>query len=286
MIRAPRIAASLALALLAGAPAAHASLSTILRDDADAWFDSLDADRRFDTGEAEEFQWQLGNELFPVMQQLSSESAAQQQREQRMSGYVAADVDGRLVAFRDVPEYAWFAPYVRNALAAGIVSGYKTADGAPAGLYGPANGVTVEELAKIAVNLAGGVTPSCPAAPKNLAAAQSWSSRFISCAEEEGWSVYSDGTAALSAPATRAQVVVTILQAFRVEWEDMIGGAFADVTDATQFGAAIEKAKEDGLVSGYADASGKPTGLFGPTDSVTRAEIAKIAMSARALYGN
>jgi hypothetical protein len=266
-------------------PVAHASLSTILKDDADGWYGSQATDKRFDTGEAEEFEWQASDELFPVMAQTSSESPLDRQREQRMSGYVNADVDGRLVAFRDVPEYAWFAPYVRNALQAGIVSGYKDHEGNPAGLFGPANGVTVEELAKIAVNLAGGVTSKCPVTPKNVEAAKSWSARYVSCAENAGWSVYSDGTAELAAPATRAQVVVTLLQAYGVQWDDMNGGVFTDVTDATQFGAAIEKAKMDGLVNGYSDAAGTPTGTFGPTDSVKRAEIAKMAMNARELYG-
>jgi hypothetical protein len=279
------IAASV-LAVLVLAPTAHAALTTIIRDDADAWTDDAKNDLRFEAGEQQDLQWHLSAELFPLVEKATEESPAEQQREQRMAGYVSADIGGRIVAFRDVPEYVWFAPYVRSALDAGIVSGYKNPDGTPQGLYGPANGVTIEELAKIAVNLSGGISSSCPASPKNVAALQSWSSRFISCAENAGWAVYSDGSAELSLQATRAQVVVTMLQAFGVTWEDMSGGVFTDVTDGTQFGSAIEKAKADGLVNGYADANGVPTGLFGPSDPVTRAEIAKIAMNARQLYGN
>ncbi|MBU1911611.1 S-layer homology domain-containing protein, partial [Patescibacteria group bacterium] len=40
----------------------------------------------------------------------------------------------------------------------------------------------------------------------------------------------------------------------------------------------------DGLVSGFADEDGNLTGLFGPSDPVTRAEIAKIVGMGMRIY--
>ena len=59
-----------------------------------------------------------------------------------LAGLAGADVSNcPATPFRDVPEGAWYAPYVNWALANGIVSGYSVA------AFGPNDGITREQLA-------------------------------------------------------------------------------------------------------------------------------------------
>ncbi|MBI2117890.1 S-layer homology domain-containing protein [Candidatus Peregrinibacteria bacterium] len=77
-------------------------------------------------------------------------------------------------------------------------------------------------------------------------------------------------------PATRGEVVVTLLHALDIPLHWPKGKLFSDVAIGTAFAAAIETAVQEHIVRGYADADGKPTGTFGPEDPVNRAEMAKI----------
>lgn len=277
--------ALIALFFLAPLPAL-ASTQTILQDDLDSWDQSHTYDSGVMTEEEEEWLWQVSEELYPAIA-VPAEPASpiEEQRLARIKGILTVEVGGKRIPFRDVPDDAWFMPYVRSVLESGIMSGYGDALGRPTGQFGPANNVTVEELSKIAVNLSGGIKTDCPATSINKTATGSWSMPYVACAEKRGWSIYSDGTVNLLATATRGQVVVTLLQAYDVVWGERSGTAFTDVTESTEFAGAIERAKADGLVSGYGDANGKPTGMFGPNDPVTRAELAKMVAGAMELYG-
>jgi hypothetical protein len=85
--------------------------------------------------------------------------------------------------------------------------------------------------------------------------------------------------------ATRAEVISTVIQAFKVSELPATGTGFTDVTLSTQFASSIEQAFRDGVVSGYSDQDGNPTGLFGPAEPVNRAEFAKIVTIAMQVYG-
>ncbi len=185
----------------------------------------------------------------------------------------------------DVPLTAWFAPYVRDVAEKGIVSGYRNAEGVPLGMFGPERSVSIEELAKMAV-VAAGIDPATCGEPKNLGAQKSWSAQVIACAERNNFAVYGDGTVGVTRPATRAEVVMTLLQAFGVQLQDLDPARplFIDVSASTLFSAAINTAVRDGIVIGYTDAKGKLTGLFGPEKPVNRAEIAKMLSIAIQLY--
>lgn len=52
---------------------------------------------------------------------------------------------------------------------------------------------------------------------------------------------------------------------------------FTDVPDDAWFTEFVQTAIESGVASGYADARGKPTGRFGPADSVTVAQALKMS---------
>lgn len=236
-------------------------------------------------------QWQASEEA----RQESSELIVLPKRERSSqrsssaatdSGSLVVTIDGSTTTLSDVPRSAWFAPYVRSAADRGVISGYRDAAGKPTGMFGPGDNVTVAELAKMAV-LAAAINPiSCNAPSKNPATDGAWFAQVFSCAEQRGWVLYGDGSVDPFRPALRGEVVVTLLQAMNAAVTPLTSdiGPFTDVTPGTQYAAAIARAKRDGIVSGYTDQSGSPTGAFGPSDPVTRAEAAKMTMLSAQTY--
>src|SRR3989338_6922362 len=159
--------------------------------------------------------------------------------------YVRIKIEGVPVDLTDVPKDTWFAPYVRSAAETGIVSGYRGEDGLPLGLYGPADPVTIEQIAKIALIASGTDQSSCGSVLLNAAAVGRWSESFLRCAEHLQWSVFADGSIDPLRPATRSEVVVTMLQAFKVEIRSTDAAPFTDVDSSTEFRSAIITAYED-----------------------------------------
>ena len=245
---------------------AFASIADILRDDIDAWKADIEQSMNETMDDATEEEWQTADELFPAPSGENEEPA----------------IGESTIVFRDVPRSAWFAPYVRAVAEADIMSGYRDAAGKSTEEFGVANGVTIAELAAIAVRLTDTMLDCAP--PANKSAQRDWSSPYVGCAEEKGWAVYADATIDVHTPATRAQVIVTILQAFDVALGERTGTVFTDVTSSTEFASAIERAKADGIVQGYTDTNGEPLHLFGPQDPVKRVEMAKIAALAMQVY--
>ncbi len=201
------------------------------------------------------------------------------------TGSLTVSVDGRDVELSDVPLQSWYAPYVRTAAAANLLGGYRDAAGNPVGTFGPSDPVTIAELAKISI-LAAHIDPSSCADSTNPKAKTQWFSRVLGCAETRHWVLYGEATVNPLRPATRAEVVVTLLQAFNVAPAQLSdeSGPFTDVTFSTQYAGSIARAKNDGLVRGYVDAAGNLTGFFGPQDNVTRAEAAKMLVTAVEKY--
>jgi S-layer homology domain len=183
------------------------------------------------------------------------------------------------VVLNDVPVDTWFAPYVREM--SGIISGYTDTNGVPLGLFGPADNVTLAQLAKIAINASGKNTEICPANSVNASAKGSWAEKYIGCAEMYRFSVYLDSAVDVGRPATRAEVVVTMLQAFSVTFENSTGRTYSDVPENHAFKDAVTMASNLGIVSGYKDDNGLATNLFGPDNAINRAETAKIAALAK-----
>lgn len=235
------------------------------RENASAWFDEAD-------------------ELFPQLT-VETDSAIDEQRYARTDGLLIIRIGTREVTLRDVPINEWFAPFVRDLAELGLVSGYRDAEGMPTGAYGPADSVTLEQVAKVAVLASGVDATACPLPPRNITSSGSWSASYISCAERGEWAVFSDPNADLRRPATREEVVMTILQAFKRELDiNTASLTFSDVEKTSAYAPAIARAATDGVVSGYTDANGNLTGTFGPTNNVTRAEFAKIVSVALQIY--
>ncbi|MFH0770565.1 MAG: S-layer homology domain-containing protein [Candidatus Peregrinibacteria bacterium] len=246
-----------------------------------------DLNQSEEEGERLESDWgaESAKELFPE-RSMSGASLSSKRAFEEDKTYVTVRVSGIPVVLRDVPKGEWFAPFIRDTAEKGIFEGYRDPETGPTGLFGPADNVTIEQVAKIAVTAAGLDASVCAGSGtlKNVSALDRWSAPFIRCAENSGWAVFSDGSVPVSRSASRSEVVVTLLQAFHVPVPVATGKRFSDVTSSTEFAGALEKAASDGIVSGYMDFSGKPTGTFGPADPVLRAEMAKIISLAVQLY--
>ena len=188
---------------------------------------------------------------------------------------VDISVGGESVNFSDVPQSAWFAPYVFAVVKTGVMSGYKDAAGNPLGKFGPENSVTTGELAKLAHEIAGIDETDTKTRAENPGAKGEWFEPYIASAESLDWLIYQDPTLDLLRPATRGEVIVTLLQALDIPLLWPKGTIFTDVHRRIPYAAAIETAAKKKIVSGEGTVDA-PRGLFHPADPINRAEIAKI----------
>lgn len=197
---------------------------------------------------------------------------------------ITADVGETSIAFHDIPSDTWFAPYVMTVVKRGIMAGYTDAKGTLSGFFGPGDPVTVAQLAKIAHGLVKLDENLVKTAPLNPAGRGQWFTRYLASAEENGWLLYVNGTVDPHRPATRAEVVATLLQILEIPMQWAKGTAFTDVRKSTPYAHAVETAAAEGIVGGSTGADGKPTGLFHPGDPITRGEIAKVAITVYEKY--
>ena len=206
------------------------------------------------------------------------------QDQQKKLDFVTVHIDGEEVTFHDVAVSAWYSTYVHTVSKTGITSGYRDASGKLTGEYGPSNNITLAELAKIAHKIATLDESRYTREPANVRARGTWFQKYWSSAEDRGWLVFRDTRQDPGRNATRAEVVATLLQAMDIRRKWPKGTMFTDVSMTTPYGSSIETAATDGLIAGYTDRNGTPTGEFGPNNPINRAEMAKIVSLAIDLY--
>jgi hypothetical protein len=199
--------------------------------------------------------------------------------EKEKETHMTTVIGGQTISFTDVPIDAWFTPFVLTAANRGILGGYKDELGNTTGTFGPGNPLTLAELSKIAHELASVNELEFSQAPDNPGALWQWFKDYIVSSEQRGWVVYQDSTIDLNRPATRGEVVITLLQALDVPMHWAKGTAFKDVTARTKYAHAVETAADEGFVGGSTDADGNLTGFFHPDNPVTRAEMARILIN-------
>ena len=207
---------------------------------------------------------------------VTDETEKKKEEENESQKTITVGAGKSTINFTDVPQQAWFAPYVFTAAKTGIISGYKNEYGEAMGKFGPENLVTVAELAKMAHELAGVDENAIMDRPENRMAIGEWFSSYVASAEKLFWTLFQDTSIDLFRPATRGEVLVTLYQALDVPILWPRGDVFTDVSVRTPFAGAIEKAAEDGIVSGAATGDGEATGAFSPLENINRAEMAKI----------
>lgn len=194
-------------------------------------------------------------------------------------------IDGRAVTFYDVPQTAWYASSIQAAAEAGIVNGYKNSLGNLTGRFGPENNVTVAEALKIAVESAGYDAQIYGSLVQS--GTSHWASRYVSVAKSEGFVLGDRLTLRMDMPANRNEVAAMITAAFRVDTTSMtpVDTRFTDVNTSTPFATSIAILTQDKVASGDTDSNNQPVGTFRPLDHINRAEVVKLAMAARAKYG-
>ena len=190
--------------------------------------------------------------------------------------FVTVTIDGRTVIFEDVKISEWYAPYVYTVAKAAIISGYQDRSGNPNGLFGPTDNVTVAQLTKVAHESSGIDEEKVRVPVINTRAKNQWFERYFASAEQLWWEVWRDRRVDPSRPATRGEVIATILRAMNVRTVWAEGKTFGDIKPTDKYANAIETAAADGLVDSGGD--------FRSNDPVNRAEMAKIIAKAIELY--
>jgi hypothetical protein len=200
---------------------------------------------------------------------------SESQKEQN-SGIVGR-IDGEVITFTDVPDNQWYTPYVAKAIKSSLLAGYTKSTGESTNTFGPNDTVNLAQLSKVAHLLAGINADDARGSLQNTKARGTWFEKFYISAESERWLLFTNVTEDPSRPATRAEVIGTLLQALNRPPVWPRGDIFTDVKVHTKYAAPIEMAAIDGLLD-----TSKP---FRPNDPINRAELAKILVTALELYG-
>jgi plastocyanin len=198
--------------------------------------------------------------------------------------------------FHDVPADAWYAPYVEKAADAGIVNGYTDADGVPTGEFGPTDRVTLEQALKMILE-AGGYeetvySHACGTGCAAQFTASPWAYPYVTVAIAERFDAVKGEKANLRRYATRAEVAQMVTDAFRpsTKADTIVPETFSDVslTEVAHHASAVNDLLQDGVMTG--DQTCDPTAqcpmtTFRPTDTIIRAEVAKVVMLGIEKYG-
>ncbi len=195
---------------------------------------------------------------------------------------IVVTLEGKQMTLNDIQPDAWYTTYIRDAVATKIVSGYRDTDGNPIGYFGPGNNITLAETLKIAVQGAGYTVSSYSDVPLTMSG--HWADPYLRVSTREGFAVFQN-TQNIDRPATRAEVASLFADAFDVAPATSISSRYTDVTIATPYALSIETLSRDGILTGDTDDNGRPIGSFRPDDNINRAEVTKMVMIARAMYG-
>jgi hypothetical protein len=162
----------------------------------------------------------------------------------------------------------WAASYIEDLRLKGMVNGTST------GIFSPNLRITRGELAKMVVLLFGFEFPtSVSADPFRDVDSNMWYAPYIDFLKNGGiMSGYSDGTFRPNNAVSRAEALKTLLTASRLDITTGIPPSnFPDIRRGIWYAQFVDYAKANSLIDGY------PDGTFKPTNSMTRAEFAKIA---------
>ncbi len=175
-----------------------------------------------------------------------------------------------VAGFADIANH-WAKNYITELVADGVVVG-KTATAYQPNVY-----LTRAEATKIALLSIGyQVQAGAVSFPDTK---YHWASDILGTAKKFGVvSGYEDGSFKPNSYITRAEVLTLLFNAKGIATDSASAKAgFPDVQQNLWYSPAINFAVEKGIVSGYED------GTFGPSNYVTRGEMAKLAILVKAL---
>ncbi len=176
------------------------------------------------------------------------------------------DEDGETSSVIGTASIHWSSSYLEELRSRGIIKGYD--DG-----MRPDQNITRAELVKIVVEaLEESVYGMDYQGYFSDVTDDDWHWKYVEKAYELGIiGGYDDGTFGPSNDVNRAEAVKIIVGAFGIDTSGTHeGGVFDDVSAMDWFFKYVMTAYDEGLVSGYGD------GTFGPGDSMTRGEAAKV----------
>jgi uncharacterized repeat protein (TIGR02059 family) len=179
------------------------------------------------------------------------------------------------IHFIDVPASSWFLPFIGDLATKGIVSGYTDANGKPTGEFAPVMPVNIAEVIKMAMQ-AFEKPATSTASPRNLSAQGSWVAPYVARAEALKLP-FMTRAVNVNLPATRALAIEMFAEAARVDLSNVsTEDLYTDVPQNQSQALAIDQATRLCWIQGDTDPAGNPVGTFRPSDTLNRAEAAKI----------
>lgn len=219
-----------------------------------------------------QIEQQHGAAVSDSSESFGSSSSQNLERIGALRDRLVATIEEREVLFSDVVTTEWYAPFVATLISNGVAQGYRDASGNLTGEFGVQKSITRAEMLKMALEAAG--TELAGGTPRNTSAKGTWASLYIATAESLQLSVFSPGID-VHAPATRGEVVQTLLEAMSVPIANQVT-SYSDVPPDHPYRSAIATASFFGIVSGDTLSDGTPKGTFRPNAPMNRAEVAKI----------
>lgn len=174
-------------------------------------------------------------------------------------------------AFSDVLPGDWYSVYVNDLVSAEIIDGNKST-------FVPSLNVSRDVAAKVLLKASGYsdanlIIPDLASfkdVPKSL-----WGYPYIETAKSKGIvSGYEGGNYGPSNDVSRAEFAAMIVRTFKLKKADSEVSKFTDVSESDWFASDIEIVKSHSIVNGYSG------GLFRPYDSINRAEMSKMLVTA------
>ena len=178
------------------------------------------------------------------------------------AGVTETQVNSAVAAFSDLVKSAWHSTFIARMRDMDILAGY------PDGTVRPDVTINRAELAKIAAKAFGlpTYTESFTDVPDDA-----WYAPFVGALQKVGAAWTPTTNYQPAADVSRGEALWVLLTAAGVNLDGItIQKLFPDVNTKHRYAAAITYAAQNGIVSGY------DNGNFGPGDTLTRAQVAKI----------
>jgi hypothetical protein len=187
---------------------------------------------------------------------------------------------GGVVAFTDVPTYAWYYNVVQAGVKANMVQGMKDEAGMLLNRFEPERPTLLAEILRMLLGVADDLPQHQPAEP--------WHEPLMKRGQENGLVellAVTDNAPIFSKTLTRAEAIPLFLMAACIDnlELDLMQDVFPDVNSNTSYADRIWTAYSLGIVTGYGD------GTFRPNEYVSRAEMVALifrTLSARELLLN
>lgn len=178
------------------------------------------------------------------------------------------DAESSVAPFGDILNH-WAKEFIEKLFEKGIIDGYEN------GTFGPDDGLTRAQLAKIAVRLFGiEIEENLTEAPFVDVTANAWYAPFVKAAVDNHFAYgYEDNTFHPDDLINRADALRMLFDAAKIDVSAVTEAAgFPDVAIDAWYARYVAYGVKNKIIDGYED------GTFGPDNNLTRGEIAKIAI--------